>query len=70
MTQADGCGCTTHLDSASNGYWIEDMRNESAARREGARFWTDAQRSQFIEGKIGMRESIALKNVPPIAATA
>lgn len=56
----------TELDSASNEFWREDLRNEAAARREGARFWTDAQRSAFLEGKVGMRESVAMRNIPPV----
>ena len=31
-------------------------------------FWTDAQRSAFLEGKVGMRESVAMRNIPPINA--
>ena len=55
----------TTLDDASNEFWREDLRNEAASRREGARFWTDAMRSAFIEGKVGLRESVAMKNIPP-----
>lgn len=58
------------LDDASNEFWKEDLRNEAASRREGTRFWTDAQRSAFIEGKVGLRESVAMKNIPPQAPTA
>ena len=56
----------TELDQASNEFWREDLRNEAAARREAARFWTDAQRSAFLEGKVGMRESVAMRNIPPV----
>ena len=62
----DDSMATTELDGASNEYWREDLRSHSGMRRDSSLFWSDAQRSAFLEGKVGMRESVAMRNIPPI----
>ena len=54
------------LDTDSMLHWKEKMYNQSQSQADGHQFLVEAQRAGFLEGKIGLRESIALKNVPPV----
>ena len=60
----------THLSPAGNEYWLNDMYTFNAQRRDSSLFWSDQSRSQHLEGKMGMRESQAMKSyqphVPPV----
>lgn len=56
----------------ANGYlhWKEKMYSESHSGDQDNRFFVDALKSGFIEGKMGARELVFSRNVPPVAKDA
>lgn len=56
------------LDQDSFLHWKENLYNQRASAGEGHQFFIEALRSGHLEGKMGMRESIAARNLPPVAA--
>jgi len=51
-------------------HWKEQLYNQRASAGEGHQFFTEALRSAHLEGKVGMRESVAMRNIPPVARDA
>jgi hypothetical protein len=56
------------LDEDSMLHWKEQLYKTAQAANDGHTFVMEQGRLNFLEGKVGLRESIALKNVPPINA--
>lgn len=56
---------TVDLPDNSYAHWKERLYHLAEMTRESHHFWTDQSRSQHLEGKMGMRESIAMQNMPP-----
>ena len=48
-------------------YWTGQTLQQNHMVNQGHQFFLEAQRAGFLEGKVGMRESVALKNLPPLA---
>ena len=53
------------LDSDSYLHWKEHLYKSAQRQSDSADFFSDALRSQHLEGKVGMRESVAIRNLPP-----
>jgi hypothetical protein len=53
------------LDSDSYLHWKEHLYKSGQRQSDSADFFSDALRSQHLEGKVGMRESVAIRNLPP-----
>jgi hypothetical protein len=56
------------LDENSFLHWKEQLYKSAQRMSDGADFVTEQGRLGMLEGKVGMRESVAMRNIPPIAA--
>lgn len=54
------------LDEMSSQHWKEKLWSQDQSRADGHQFLIEAQRAGFLEGKMGLRESIAASNLPPV----
>ena len=53
------------LDPDSALHWKEHLYKSAQRQSDSSDFFSDALRSQHLEGKVGMRESVAIRNLPP-----
>ena len=56
---------TAVLDDNSHAHWKEKLYDVAHARTETNSFASEAQKLGFMEGKVGLRESNAMKNIAP-----
>ena len=53
------------LDSDSALHWKEHLYKSAQRQSDSADFFSNSLSSQHLEGKVGMRESVAVRNLPP-----
>lgn len=58
------------LDENSFLHWKEHLYKSTQRMSDGADFVTEQGRMGMLEGKMGVRETVGLRNVPPVAADA
>jgi len=67
-SESNGGDAMAALDQDSFLHWKEHLYKSAQRMSDGADFVTEAIRTNYMEGKVGYRESIAMTNLPPVKA--